>query len=195
MLLDIFLKSTAVPGYMVASFIKRLARLALSFSPAPASISVLALIHNLFVRHPGLSMMMTEARKRKNTKNDLFKDCEDDPNKTLAMQSYLWEIETLKSHYSPGVSQLAGTITKLVAKIERRKQGTVPAKEAPIMEIEFDSLTTTSYDGMFKEDFRKRKKLRKIPIAYYSEPPSGIWTQIEGEDWSGFHMSSSKESQ
>ena len=43
---------------------------------------------------------------------------EPDPAKCHAMESALWELETLKSHYHPGVATAAGMISKPFPKME-----------------------------------------------------------------------------
>lgn len=50
-LLDIFMSSSHLPATLVASFIKRLARLSLAASPA-AIVTVVPFIYNLLKRHP-----------------------------------------------------------------------------------------------------------------------------------------------
>ena len=50
-LLDLFLSSSYIPSYLVAAFIKRLARLSLNATPGGLVI-VIPLIYNLFKRHP-----------------------------------------------------------------------------------------------------------------------------------------------
>lgn len=50
-LLDIFMSSSHLPSTLVASFIKRLARLSLAANPA-AIVAVVPFIYNLLKRHP-----------------------------------------------------------------------------------------------------------------------------------------------
>ena len=54
---DIFLSSSHLPGYLVAAFIKRLSRMALS-APANALLVVFPFIGNLLIRHKGLAKMI-----------------------------------------------------------------------------------------------------------------------------------------
>ena len=61
-LLDIFLKSTALPAYLAAAFAKRLARLALAAPPAGAMTCV-AFVHNLLRRHPGCAVLVHRGRR------------------------------------------------------------------------------------------------------------------------------------
>ena len=56
-MLDTFLLSPKLPIALVASFIKRLARLCLSAPPA-AIVSVMPFIYNLLKRHPGCMVLI-----------------------------------------------------------------------------------------------------------------------------------------
>ncbi len=55
-LLDTFLSSSHLPSVLVASFIKRLARLCLIAPPA-ASVAILPFVYNLFQKHPLCTFM------------------------------------------------------------------------------------------------------------------------------------------
>lgn len=56
-LLDIFMTSSHLPSTLVASFIKRLGRLALAASPA-AIVTVVPFVYNLLKRHPGCMVLV-----------------------------------------------------------------------------------------------------------------------------------------
>ena len=56
-LLDTFLRSTLLPSALVASFIKRLSRIALTAPPAGVII-VVPFVYNLFKRHKGCMVML-----------------------------------------------------------------------------------------------------------------------------------------
>ena len=53
---DLFLRSPLLPEYLVAAFVKRLSRLALT-APANTLPMVLQFLGNLLIRHPGLQKM------------------------------------------------------------------------------------------------------------------------------------------
>jgi U3 small nucleolar RNA-associated protein 19 len=115
-LLDTFLESTHLPAAMVASFIKRMARLALSAPPA-AVVIVVPFVYNLLKRHPSCTFMVhregsAEEREewRKEGLTDVFEEREEDPMKTRAIESSLWEIEMLMAHWHPNVGTLARII-------------------------------------------------------------------------------------
>lgn len=106
-LCDLFLSSTHLSANLVASFIKKLARLAIA-SSASGVVIVLPFIYNQLKRHPSCMIMVhnQEGSQQVNYK-DPFNIDESDPLKTNAMGSSLWEIETLMSHYHPNISTLA----------------------------------------------------------------------------------------
>ena len=118
-LLDTFLASTHLPAALVASFIKRLSRLCL-FAPPSAIVVVVPWIYNLLKSHPSCTFMIhrtTELRPRDtNGWGDPFIMDELDPLKTNAIESSLWEIHTLQSHYHPNVASIAKIISEQFTK-------------------------------------------------------------------------------
>ena len=112
-LLDTFLASTHLPAALVASFIKRLARLGL-FAPPSAVVVVVPWIYNLLKSHPSCTFMISrngEVDRDEETWGDPFRQNESDPMKTDALESSLWEIQMLQSHYHPNVA----TISKIIS--------------------------------------------------------------------------------
>jgi U3 small nucleolar RNA-associated protein 19 len=103
-LTDIFLASTHLPSALVASFIKKMARLTINSSPS-AVVSVIPFIYNLLKRHPTCMVLLQNDSSDEYT--DPFNNLEKDPLKTNAIDSSLWEMETLQSHYHPNVATLA----------------------------------------------------------------------------------------
>ncbi len=89
---NLFLTSTHLPEYLVAAFVKRAARLALT-APANALLSIVPFIGNLLIRHPGLIKML---HGREDPKEDEVSDPyvmeEADPAKCKAVDSSLWEV-------------------------------------------------------------------------------------------------------
>lgn len=122
-LLDTFMSSTHLPAALVASFIKRFARLALHGPPA-GIVVVVPWMYNMFKRHPACTFMMHRetrdpAAKKKLEEegmDDPFDTDEEDPMLTDAIESSLWEIETLQSHYHPNVATLAKIISQQFTK-------------------------------------------------------------------------------
>ena len=122
-LLETFLASTHLPAALVASFIKRLSRLSLHAPPA-GIVVVVPWIYNLLKEHPTCTFMIhremrgEDARKklRDEGMDDPFDMEERDPMQTNAIESSLWEIEMLQSHYHPNVATLAKIISEQFTK-------------------------------------------------------------------------------
>lgn len=122
-LLDTFMSSTHLPAALVASFIKRLSRLALCAPPA-GIVAVVPWVYNMFKRHPACTFMMhretrdpaAKAKLEEEGMDDPFDMDEADPMYTGALESSLWEIETLQNHYHPNVATLAGVISEQFTK-------------------------------------------------------------------------------
>lgn len=110
-LADIFLSSSYLPETLVAAFVKRLARLAL-IAPPQDIIIILYFIGNLIIRHPGLKRLICDRNgsDAQEIAQDPFMMDEADPNKSAALQSSLWEVQLLRSHMLPNVSQAAKNI-------------------------------------------------------------------------------------
>ncbi len=80
-----------LPASLVASFAKRLARLALLI-PQHDQCLILTFIYNLIIRHPTIRILIDRTDAQSSTK-DVYSSEELDPNKTNAIESSLWEIE------------------------------------------------------------------------------------------------------
>ncbi|OAD72257.1 hypothetical protein PHYBLDRAFT_113756, partial [Phycomyces blakesleeanus NRRL 1555(-)] len=104
-LLDIFLASAYLPAGLIASFIKRLARLSLTAPPA-ASVIVIPFIYNLLQRHP-ICMKLIHTNSAVGEREDPFVYEEKSPYECKALESSLWEMDTLAEHYYANVSTLA----------------------------------------------------------------------------------------
>ncbi|KAI9340018.1 CBF/Mak21 family-domain-containing protein [Zopfochytrium polystomum] len=106
-LLDVFLSSRYIPAYLVAAFVKRLARLALLEATPSGIAMVLPMIYNLLRRHPSVIVLVHSDKECLHGMDDPFDFDELDPKKCRAIDSSLWEIQTLMSHFSPSISSLA----------------------------------------------------------------------------------------
>lgn len=112
-LLDTFLASTHLPAALVASFVKQLARLSL-FAPPSGIVVVVPWIYNLLKSHPSCTFMIHrdgDCDQNEEIWGDSFQQEETDPKETGALESSLWEIQTLQAHYHPNVA----TIAKIIA--------------------------------------------------------------------------------
>lgn len=103
-LCDLFLSSTHLSANLVASFIKKLARLAMT-SSASGVVIIIPFIYNLLKRHPTCMIMLHNTDESQ--VGDPFDNLETDPLNTQAIKSSLWELETLMSHYHPNIATLA----------------------------------------------------------------------------------------
>jgi U3 small nucleolar RNA-associated protein 19 len=122
-LLDTFLGSTHLPAVMVASFIKRLSRLCLNAPPA-AIVATVPWLYNLFKKHPLTTFMMHRESRSEEEKqiiktnglDDPFLADEEDPMETRAIDSCVWELVQLQSHYHPNVATIAKIISEQFTK-------------------------------------------------------------------------------
>ncbi|XP_060598961.1 nucleolar complex protein 4 homolog B-like [Ruditapes philippinarum] len=108
-LADLFLSSTHLPSYLVAAFAKRLARISLVAPPAGLLVSV-PFIFNLIIRHPNCKSLIHKPDMEMDFDDDPYDHSEQDPAKCKAMESCLWELQTLQHHYHPDVIKLAKKI-------------------------------------------------------------------------------------
>jgi len=122
-LMDTFLGSSHLPAQLVASFIKRLSRLCL-FAPPSAIVTVVPWMYNLFKKHPLCTFMMHRVPRTQEERDwmereglaDPYLPDEADPMKTNAIDSCVWEIVQLQSHYHPNVSTIAKIISEQFTK-------------------------------------------------------------------------------
>ncbi|KAI0404978.1 nucleolar complex protein [Xylaria palmicola] len=122
-LLDTFLSSTHLPAALVASFIKKLSRLSLN-APPSAVVVVIPMVYNLFRRHPLCTFMVhrivqspeVRAGMESDGMEDPFNETEADPMQTQAIDSCLWEVVQLQSHYHPNVATIAKIISEQFTK-------------------------------------------------------------------------------
>ncbi|KAM0787461.1 hypothetical protein ACM66B_003539 [Microbotryomycetes sp. NB124-2] len=111
-LLLVFMSSTHLPAALVASFVKRLARLSLSAPPA-AAVTIVPFVYNMLKNHPSCMAMIHRAGDEE---SDAFLPNETDPNNTQAISSSLWEIAALQQHYLASVSGLAKIFNEVMNK-------------------------------------------------------------------------------
>ncbi|KAF9148329.1 hypothetical protein BG015_009935 [Linnemannia schmuckeri] len=150
---DIFLSSPLLPAQLVAAFIKRMSRLGLS-SPPASIVIIIPLIYNLLKRHP--TCMQLIHGKADSEKNDSYDALQDDPMKSNALQSSLWELQTLQNHVAPNVATLAKIFNEQFTK--------------PSYNLE-DFLDHT-YATMFQNEITKK---RKGEAAIAVDAPKGLF--------------------
>nr|XP_056715508.1 nucleolar complex protein 4 homolog [Euleptes europaea] len=116
-LLDLFLSSSHLPSYLVAAFAKRLARLALA-APPDALLMVIPFICNLLRRHPSCKVLVHRPGGPEEMSADPYVMEEEDPLESRALESSLWEIQTLQSHYHPEVAKAATSVNTALSETE-----------------------------------------------------------------------------
>ncbi|KAL8772335.1 MAG: hypothetical protein Q9209_002547 [Squamulea sp. 1 TL-2023] len=155
-LLDIFLSSTHLPAALVASFIKRLARLSLS-APPSGIVVVVPWIYNLLKTHPSCTFMIHKRPEFSDFvegegMDDPFDMTESDPMETKAIDSSLWEIHTLQSHYHPNVATIAKIISEQFTK----------------QAYNIEDFLDHSYSSMLNAELSK--EIKKPPVIEYDIP-------------------------
>lgn len=122
-LMDTFLTSSHLPAALVASFVKKLARLALNAPPA-AIVFIVPWTYNILRRHPTCTFMIHRETRDAEVKSliesegmdDPFLANELDPMETNAIDSCLWELVQLQGHYHPNVATIAKIISEQFTK-------------------------------------------------------------------------------
>lgn len=166
-LLDTFMSSTHLPAALVASFIKRLSRLALHAPPA-GIVAVIPWIYNMFKKHPQCTFMIHRETRTEEDKQqietrgfgDPFDMDEPDPMNTGAIDSSIWEIETLQSHYHPNVATLAKIISEQFTKQSYNMEDFLDHSYATLIDVEL------------------RKDMKKSPVVEF-QIPKRIFTESE----------------
>ncbi|CAA7022010.1 unnamed protein product [Microthlaspi erraticum] len=175
-LLDACLKSSLLPGYLAASFTKKLSRLSLSIPPS-GSLVITALIYNLLRRHPSINHLVhleidednESLPKKKKLGIDRFKNLETDPKISGAMRSSLWEIDTLRHHYCPPVSRFVSSLE------------TDLTKRAKTTEMKIEDFSSGSYATIFGDEIRRRVK--QVPLAFYKAVPTSLFADSDFPSW------------
>ena len=173
-LLNTFLASTHLPATLIASFIKRLSRLALN-APPSAIVVIVPFMYNIFKSHPTCTYMMHReirgdkkaAKLEAEGMDDPFDPNELDPLRTRAIESSLWEIESLQSHYHPNVAAIARIISEQFT------------KQAYNMEDFLDH----TYQGMLQGELGTGERpLKKTPVVEYQIPKRIFTDRLLEED-------------
>ncbi|KAJ5290983.1 hypothetical protein N7478_000234 [Penicillium angulare] len=173
-LLNTFLASTHLPAALIASFVKRLARLALN-APPSAIVVIVPFMYNIFKNHPTCTFMMHREIRDKDLAADIeaagmddpFDPTEKDPTRTGAIESSLWEIETLQSHYHPNVAAIARIISEQFTK----------------QQYNLEDFLDHTYQGMVEAELGSGEKpMRKVPVVEYQIPKRIFTDRLLAED-------------
>lgn len=149
---DLFLSSTHLPENLVAAFVKRLARLAL-IAPSEDIIIICNFIGNLILRHPGLKSLLNNVNNG-TANTDPYIMEERDPLKSNAINSSLWELQTLQQHVQPQVVHAANFIN------------------SPLPSVEWDlsKILDDTADDIFDKEV---KKFSKLIVLQFHKPTNG----------------------
>ncbi|XP_015791372.1 nucleolar complex protein 4 homolog [Tetranychus urticae] len=154
---DIFLTSTHIPAYLIAAFIKKLARLTL-VAPVDAIQIILPIIKNILIRHPSLSSMVNKYQPT--TMDSDPYDCnQEDPAKSNAIESSLWEVKTLAAHWDPKVVKAASFINRPLPTLE--------VDLADILETSFNDIKEEVENSIDHEDFDLQVNNLRDPIRKF----------------------------
>jgi U3 small nucleolar RNA-associated protein 19 len=149
-------RNEMLPAHLVAAFVKRLCRCALS-GPVSSILFVLALVSNLLRKHPECSCLVQ--RQGSSEMEDLFLPDQDDPVECHALQSSLWELAVLEKHYYPAVATLAKSI------------GRAEEDKAPLHNI-MDDFASHTYSSLFSQEKKKKNK-----TALTFQEPKSLFTE------------------
>ncbi|KAI9271603.1 CBF/Mak21 family-domain-containing protein [Phascolomyces articulosus] len=155
-LLDVFLSSTLLPANLIAAFIKRLARLSLTAPPA-ASVIIIPFIYNLLRRHP-ICMKLIHKNDAVGEAEDPYDFNEQNPYETKALDSSLWELQTLSQHFYANVSTLAKIFSEKFLKPK----------------YNLEDFMDHTYSTFFKTEIERKRK--KEPAMAFEKPESCEWT-------------------
>ncbi|GAV29125.1 hypothetical protein PMKS-002605 [Pichia membranifaciens] len=161
-LLDLFMSSTHLPASIVASFIKRLARLCLT-APPSSIICVIPFIYNLIRKHGHSTCMLlihsTTTTEEDAEYEDPFDENETDPSKTEALGSSIWELETMINHYHPNVSALVKIFTQHFTKYSYNMEDFLDWSYAKLIDAEMKKrfkgdlgVEFEKWNGMFGDE-------------------------------------------
>lgn len=174
-LVDLCMKSLRVPSYITAAVIKRIARIAL-LAPAPALYFALPFIRQLLQRHPNClalihrtSKSLVDAEAEGADQSDTAKQrslelatklfdgidpfvmSENDPFKSNAAQSTLWELMIIEKHFLPAVPLMVSAFAS-------------PAEDnAP---VRFEK----TYGRLFTAEATKEISAARLPTMAYEQP-------------------------
>ncbi|OAR02667.1 hypothetical protein LLEC1_01830 [Akanthomyces lecanii] len=168
-LLDTFLGSTHLPVALVASFLKRLARLSLNAPPSAVAF-VIPWIYNTLKKHPQCTFMLHRETKddvvkkelREHGMEDPFLADESDPMKTNAIESSFWELVQMQSHYHPNVATIAKIVSEQFTKHSYNMEDFLDHSYASLLEAEMG------------------KEVRKAPVVEFHIPKKVFLPQEEG---------------
>jgi len=160
-----------LPAYIVAAFCKRLCRCAVNAPPSGA-LFVLALVSNLLRKHPECACLV----HRKGGKiDDPYDPDNEEPAKSRAIDSCLWELNALEKHYHPAVASMAKGCGM---------------EDSNTLYHDLDGFLVHTYKSLFDQE-RKRgdnKRKSKVPVTF--QKPESLF--VDGDSFKGIFEFSQK---
>jgi U3 small nucleolar RNA-associated protein 19 len=156
-------KNEMLPAHLIAAFVKRLVRSALS-APPPGILFCLALISNLLRKHPECAALIHRGNNDNNgdePMQDPFNAHTNDPTQTRTLESSLWELSALSQHYYPVIVTMAKSI------------GTEDTTKTPLHNM--DDFLRHSYKSLFDQE-RPSKKRRNMKTALTFSQPKALFS-------------------
>lgn len=158
--LDTFLSpQNHLPAATIASFIKRLSRLCLTAPPA-AIIAIMPFVYNLLKTHAQTTFLIHRLPCPPYTSStsdvglDPYDPLEPQPQLTHAIDSSLWELETMQSHYHPTVASIARIISEQFTK----------------QQYNLEDFLDHGYASLLEGEFAKKEKKGRDPVVEYRIP-------------------------
>ncbi|PNH03715.1 Nucleolar complex protein 4 [Tetrabaena socialis] len=118
---------------------------------------------------------------------DVYEEQELDPAKSRAVESSLWEVEALRCHYCPQVSTFVTVLDKDLT--QRAKTAEVDLEDllgGAGREAAAAGGGAGSYNSLIRGELVR--KLRKMPIAFYAQPPAALFDAADAGDWGGWAL-------
>lgn len=148
------LRSTNLPSYQVATFIKRLMTLALHV-PTPSAMFCIAQCTWLLRQHPACHVLVHRppSRTKVGSQDSAGGKEGDQSDREEALQSSLWEAEALMTHHMHGVSTLAAAL--------QSTSSTAPASAATATSqapIRVEDYVESSFLSLMEAELSKVKK-------------------------------------
>jgi U3 small nucleolar RNA-associated protein 19 len=151
-LLNTFMQSTMLPSYVVAAYVKRVSRLAL-YAPASSILWVLPFCYNMLKQHPTCRVMIHREGVA-DVQSDPYNSDEPDLKACRALDSSLWDLQSLAKHHCAAVSRLAGIFSERFTK--------------PLYDLDA-FVDANGYDGMVEAELGHRWSKRP-PTNYDIDP-------------------------
>ena len=170
-LMGCFLTTPGLSATIVAAFAKRICRLALH-APTPAVFFIISLVKLLLIKHPQVMVLIHKSDPDFDEKSDNEDEDEDEeeekitsdpynalekiPESSLAINSSLWELQGMLSHYNPTIS---ATAKEFCDELKQPLGGSAPLIQAR---------AGRTFAKMFQRELLR--DLKGIPTVAYTTP-------------------------